>query len=169
LLASYRFTELAPSFLRRGQRTLAARFPAAPLSFSRLDMDRPFAEAGVEQESCALVYGVNTLHVARDLEFTLAEVRRSLAPGGALVISECVRPFAERPVYVEFLFNLLESFQAPTLVDPWRPHGGFLAPGQWTAALEACGFREVVVTPHLGRIREICPQFVVAAIAAVRE
>jgi len=165
---SYRFTEAAPSFLRRGQRNLTARFPGAPLSFGQLDMDRPFAEAGVEKESCALVYGVNTLHVARDLEFTLAEVRRALVPGGALVISECVRPFAGRPVYVEFLFNLLESFQAPILVEPWRPHGGFLAPGQWTAALEACGFREVAVTPPIGRIREICPQFVVAAIAAVR-
>jgi SAM-dependent methyltransferase len=167
-LASYRFTEVAPSFLRRGQRNLTARFPGAPLSFGQLDMDRPFAEAGIEKESCALVYGVNTLHVARDLEFTLAEVRRALAPGGALVISECVRPFAGRPVYVEFLFNLLESFQAPILVEPWRPHGGFLAPEQWTAALEACGFREVAVTPPIGRIREICPQFVVAAIAAVR-
>jgi SAM-dependent methyltransferase len=167
-LASYRFTEAAPSFLRRGQRNLTARFPDAPLSFARLDMDRPFAEAGVEEESCALVYGVNTLHVARDLEFTLAEVRRALAPGGALVVSECVRPFAGRPVYVEFLFNLLESFQTPILVEPWRPHGGFLAPEQWTAGLEACGFREVAVTPNIGRIREICPQFVVAAIAAVR-
>ena len=39
---SYRLTELAPSFLRRGQRRLAGRFPGVPLSFGRLDMDRPF-------------------------------------------------------------------------------------------------------------------------------
>jgi len=69
---SYRFTEIAPSFLRRGQRRLSGRFPSAPLEFGRLDMDRPFGEAGVEEGRFALVYGVNTLHVARDLEFTVA-------------------------------------------------------------------------------------------------
>jgi SAM-dependent methyltransferase len=167
-VSSYRFTEIAPSFLRRGQRRLAGRFPGASLSFGRLDMDRPFAEAGVEQGSFALVYGVNTLHVARDLEFTLSEIRSALAPGGALVLSECVRPFPGRPVYIEFLFNLLEAFRAPRLVEPWRPNGGFLTPEQWTAALEACGFGEVTVYPDIARIREVCPAFVVGAIAAVR-
>ena len=165
---SYRLTEFAPSFLRRGQRRLAGQFPGVPLSFGRLDMDRPFGEAGVEDGAFALVYGVNTLHVARDLEFTLAEIRRALAPGGALVLSECVRPFPGRPVCIEFLFNLLEAFRAPRLVEPWRPNGGFLTPEHWTAALEACGFRDVTVYPDITRIREVCPSFVVAAIAAVR-
>jgi SAM-dependent methyltransferase len=165
---SYHFTEVAPSFLRRGQRRLAGRFPGVPLSFGRLDMDRPFGEAGIEEGACALVYGVNTLHVARDLELTLAEVRRALAPGGAIVLSECVRPFPGRPVYIEFLFNLLEAFRAPRLVEPWRPNGGFLTPEQWTAALEACGFREVTVYPDIARIREVRPACIVAAISAVR-
>ena len=165
---SYRVTEIAPSFLRRGQRRLAGRFPDVRLSFGRLDMDRPFGEAEVEEGTFALVYGVNTLHVAHDLEFTLAEVRRALAPGGALVLSECVRPFPGLPVYIEFLFNLLESFRAPRLVVPWRPNGGFLTPEQWVAALNACGFRDVAVYPDIARIREVCPAFVVAAIAAVR-
>jgi SAM-dependent methyltransferase len=165
---SYRFTEIAPSFLRRGQRGLSGRFPGVPLSFGRLDMNRPFGEAGIQDGAFALVYGVNTLHVARDLEFTLAEIHRALAPGGALVLSECVRPFPGRPVYIEFLFNLLETFRAPRLVEPWRPNGGFLTPEHWTAALEACGFRDVTVYPDIARIREVCPAFVVAAIAAVR-
>jgi len=165
---SYRLTEVAPSFMRRCQRRIAARFPDAPVSFGRLDMDRPFGDAGVEAGAFALVYGVNTLHVARDLEFTLAEIRRALAPGGSLVLSECVRPFVGRPVYIEFIFNLLESFRAPKLVEPWRPNGGFLTPGHWVAALEACGFRDVTVYPDIARIREVRPAFVVAAMTAVR-
>lgn len=167
-LRSYRFTEVTPSFLRRGQRTLQARFPQAPLAYGRLDMDRPFADAGIEPGSVSLVYGVNTLHVARDLEFTLGEIRRALAPGGALVLSECVRPFAERPIYVEFVFNLLESFRSPLLVDPWRPHGGFLAPEQWTAGLRACGFRDVAYVPDVERLRDVVPACVIASITAVR-
>ncbi len=165
---SYRLTEIAPSFLRRAQRRLAGQFPRVPLSFGRLDMDRPFSEAGVNDAAFALVYGVNTLHVARDLEFTLLEVRRALAPGGTLVLSECIRPLPGRPLYIEFLFNLLEAFRAPRLVEPWRPNGGFLTPEQWTAALEACGFHGVTVYPDMARIREVCPAFIVAAIAAVR-
>jgi|SRR6185503_872211 len=166
---SYRFTEVAPSFLRRGQRALQARLPRAPLSYGRLDMDRPFAEAGIEPASVSLVYGVNTLHVARDLEFTLREIRRALAPGGTLVLSECVRPFAARPIYVEFVFNLLESFRSPCLVDPWRPHGGFLSPEQWTAGLLACGFRDVAIVPDVPRLRDLVPACVIASIAAVRD
>jgi SAM-dependent methyltransferase len=168
-IRSYRFTEVAPSFLRRGQRALQARRPQAPLSFGRLDMDRPFADAGVEPGSVTLVYGVNTVHVARDLEFTLGEIRRALAPGGALVLSECVRPFAARPIYVEFVFNLLESFRSPRLVFPWRPHGGFLAPEQWTAGLMACGFRDVAIVPDVPRLRDLVPACVIASITAVRD
>lgn len=165
---AYRFTEIAPSFLRRGQRRMAGKFPGVPRNFVRLDMDRPFAEAGVEAGSFALVYGVNTLHVARDLEATLSEIHRALAPGGAVVLSECIRPFPGRPVHIEFLFNLLEAFRAPSLVEPWRPNGGFLTPEHWTAALEACGFGAVRIYPDITGIREVYPSFVVAAISAVR-
>ena len=167
-IRSYRFTEVAPSFLRRGQRRLSGQFPGVPVAFTRLDMDRPFCEAGIEDGTFALVYGVNTLHVARDLEFTLAEIRRALEPRGRLVLSECVRPFPGRPVCIEFIFNLLEAFRAPRLVEPWRPNGGFLTPKQWTAALEACGFRDVTIYPEVARIHEVYPSFVAAAIVGVR-
>jgi SAM-dependent methyltransferase len=167
-LRSYRLTEIAPSFLRRAQRRLSGRFPGVALASGRLDMDRPFAEAGIEEGAFAVVYAVNTLHVARDLAFTFGEIRRALAPGGALVLSECLRPFQGRPIYVEFLFNLLEAFRAPRPMDPWRPEGGFLTPEGWVAALEACGFRDAAVYPDVARLREVCPAFVVGAITAVR-
>ena len=162
---SYRFTEISPLFLRRAERSLGARFRDRGLAFGTLDIDRPF---GVAPGTFALVYGVNVLHVARDLAATLAEVRAALAPGGALVIAECVRPFAGRPVYVELAFNLLASFRDPVLVPGWRPNGGFLTPEQWTEALAANGFTDVQVYPDIGAIRETFPQFVVAAVTARR-
>jgi SAM-dependent methyltransferase len=164
----YHFTEAAASFLRRGQRRLAGAFPEAALAYTRLDMNRPFAEAGIAAGTMRVVYGVNTLHVANDLAFTLAEIRRALTPGGTLVLSECVRPFAGTPIHSEFIFNLLESFRAPRLVDPWRPNGGFLTPEQWTAALETCGFTEVNLAPDIARMRQVIPALVVAAIVARR-
>src|SRR5207244_2329053 len=84
-IAGYRFTEFVPAFLRRGEQAVRTRYPAlSALSAAALDMNRPFAEQGVERGSVALVYAVNTLHVAQDLEFTLGEIFQALAPGGRL-------------------------------------------------------------------------------------
>lgn len=168
-IAAYRFTELSPIFLRRGQRSLASRPDARDrVTCARLDMNRPFVEAGVEPESLSVVYGVNTLHVAHDLAFTLGEIYAVLAPGGLVVASECVRPFPGRPVYVEFIFELLESFRSPILQPTWRPNGGFLTPEQWTAAFRAAGFVDPFVWPDIPRIRDHYPAFVVAAVGATR-
>lgn len=168
-IAAYRFTELSPLFLRRGQRALASRPDArGRIAGARLDMDRPFAEAGVAPGSLSVVYGVNTLHAAHDLAFTLREIYAALAPGGVVVASECVRPFPGRAIYVEFIFELLESFRSPILQPAWRPNGGFLTPEQWTAAFRAAGFVDPFVWPDISRIRDRYPAFVVAAVGATR-
>lgn len=167
-VSTYRFTEVSFPFLRRGQRALAARDEGPALVFARLDMDRPFAEAGIDEGAYAAVYAVNALHVARDLTGTLAEIRRALAPGGALVLGECIRPFPGRPVYVEFVFQLLGSFREPVLHPTWRPNGGFLTPEQWAAALAANGFADVEIYPDIARIRDDYPSLVTAAVTARR-
>ncbi|MBS1223738.1 MAG: hypothetical protein H6R24_416, partial [Proteobacteria bacterium] len=56
-ITAYRFTELSPIFLRRGQRTLASRPDArGRITCARLDLNRPFAEAGMEPASLSIVY-----------------------------------------------------------------------------------------------------------------
>jgi SAM-dependent methyltransferase len=168
-LRTYRFTELVPAFLRRGQRFLQERFPDGPLlTFAPLDMNRPFAEQGVSPESVSIVYAVNTLHVAHDLAFTLGQVHQALEPGGQLIVSECVRPRMLDTLYPEFVFNLLETFRSPRLHPAYRPNGGFLMPEQWTEALEAAGFRDVRMLPDITRIRDEFPGFCVGAIGATR-
>jgi SAM-dependent methyltransferase len=167
-VSSYRFTEISLPFLRRGQKSLTTGFPEAPFAFARLDMNKPFAEAGVAPGAYALVHGVNTLHVAADLAFTLSEIRTALTPGGSVVISECVRPFPGQTVYVEFVFNLLEAFRESRLDPAWRTNGGFLTPEQWTAGLLATGFRDVRIVPDIAVIRDVYPSFVVAAVVAVK-
>jgi SAM-dependent methyltransferase len=167
-LHAYRFTELVPAFLRRAQR-LQDRFPEVrSLSFAPLDMNRPFAEQGVSKESVSIVYAVNTLHVAHDLAFTLAQVREVLEPGGQLIVSECIRPTLGQTLYPEFVFNLLETFRAPRLHTDYRPNGGFLTPEQWTAALHAAGFVDVRIFPDIARLRAVVPNFYVAALATTR-
>ena len=168
-VSRYRFTELVPAFLRRGQRIVEERCSGVPpLTFEALDMNRPFGEQGVGPDSVSIVYAVNTLHVAHDLAFTLAEVRRALEPGGQLIVSECVRPFPGQTLYPEFVFNLMATFRAPKLHGDYRPNGGFLTTGQWASALEAAGFVDGRVLPDIGAIRSVLPTFYAAALGATR-
>ncbi|HEV8530613.1 MAG TPA: methyltransferase [Methylomirabilota bacterium] len=168
-IAGYRFTEFVPAFLRRGEQTLRARYPAlSALSAATLDMNRPFAEQGVAPASVSVVYAVNTLHVARDLDFTLGEIFQALEPGGRLVVSECVRPRPRQPIEAEFVFNLTETFRSPRLHPLYRPSGGFLTPEQWRGAMEAAGFVDTRFLPDIPRLRDKAPRFVVAAVGATR-
>ena len=167
-LSRYHVTDISPQFLRRSKETLGGRFPSVPLSFGWLDIDQPLLPQGVQPASYSLVHGVNVLHVARDLAKSLAELRTALQDGGTLVVTECVRPYPQQPLYVDFVFNLLASFRAPGTLAPWRPRGGFLTPEQWTAALEANGFGDIRVFPDIARIRDALPDCVVASMTARR-
>jgi SAM-dependent methyltransferase len=168
-IAEYRFTEFVPAFLRRGEQALRVRLPGSSLAtFAPLDMNRDFRDQGVAPGSASVVYAVNTLHVAHDLEFTLGEVLRALEPGGRLVVSECVRSHTRQAIESEFVFNLTETFRAPRLHPLHRPSGGFLTPGQWKGAMEAAGFVDIRFLPDIVRVQDHAPRFIAAAIGASR-
>ena len=168
-IREYRFTELIPFFMRRGQQALETRFPDASfLKFGNLDMNLPFAGQGVAPGSTSVVYAVNTLHVARDLDFSLREIFGALAPGGRLVVSECIRTAPAQAIYIEFIFNLMETFRSPVLHPAYRPNGGFLAPEEWRGALEAAGFVDVRMLPDIPSLRARFPHFQVGAVGATR-
>jgi SAM-dependent methyltransferase len=168
-IAEYRFTELVPAFLRRGEQALRTRCPGlSRVTFAPLDMNRPFGEQGVAPGSVSVVYAVNTLHVAHDLDFTLSQVLGAVEPGGCLIVSECVRPQARQPIESEFVFNLTETFRSPRLHPLYRPSGGFLTPGQWKGVMEAVGFADIRFLPDIVRVQERAPRFIAAAIGATR-
>ena len=168
-IEEYRFTEFVPAFLRRGEHALRARHPGfSRTTFASLDMNRPFGEQGVAPGSLSVVYAVNTLHAAHDLDFTLGEVLRALEPGGRLIVSECVRSHARQPIEAEFVFNLTETFRSPRLHPLYRPSGGFLTPGQWKGAMEAAGFVDIRFLPDIMRVQDQAPTFIAAAVGATR-
>ena len=160
----YHFTEIVPTFLRRAERALRARFPELPLAFSRVDMDRDLEEQGIAPGSADVVYAVNTVHIARDLGATLRAIRGALKPGGAAVFSECVRPFAGQPIYVEFVFNFLENFTGVSTDPATRPNHGFLTPANWRAALAAAGFERPEILPDVESLARHYDAFFVAAV-----
>jgi SAM-dependent methyltransferase len=167
-VSRWRFTELVPTFARRGER--AARAAAAPgtlVQAAKLDMTKPWEDQGVEPGSFDAVYSVNCFHVAPDLGFVLAEAKAALKPGGLAVVSECVKPGAHPPPsYVDFVFNFLSSFTNVTLDPVLRPNHGFLSPTAWRASFTAAGFREVTLIPDVDAVAARYPKFFVGAIAA---
>ncbi|HEV8268630.1 MAG TPA: methyltransferase, partial [Thermoanaerobaculia bacterium] len=166
--ATYRFTEVVPTFARRGERAArAAASPETSVTASKLDMTKPWADQGIAPESADAVYSVNCFHVAPDLDFVLAEARTALKPGGVCVVSECVRPSKlSRPVYVEFIFDFLESFTKVTTHPVKRPTHGFLTPAAWHASFLSAGFPDVSILPDVDRLAERYPDFVVGAVTA---
>lgn len=164
----YRFTEVAETFARHGERAAtAAASPSTTVESARLDMTIPWESQGIEPGTFDAVYSVNCFHVAPDLDFVIAEAAKALRPGGAVVVSECVRPTKlARPIHAEIIFDFLDSF-TDVVTDPVkRPTHGFLTPAAWRATFEAAGLGDVVVLPDVDAIAEEYPDFVVGAVIA---
>jgi len=166
--ASYRVTEPVPFFRRRAQRMLTAAWPGVPLDFAGLDLNLPWAEQGVPPGSLHLVWAVNVLHLARDLDRALGEAFRALAPGGWVVLGEGIRPFPGQVVGAEFPFQLLRSFVEVDTDPERRPTHGFLTPEHWVATLRRAGFTPVELVPDLFRVRELFSGFFAGVVCGRR-
>jgi Methyltransferase domain. len=160
----YLITEPNAFFRRRGERGLRRRYSHLPLEVGPLDIDRPWDQQGIESGSFDLVYGVNVLHVARDLLFSLGQARVTLSSGGWLVIGECLRPYPRQPIYAELMFQILDSFTDVDIDPKLRPNPGFLTAAQWRYAFARGGFAPVEVTPDIERIRELYRHFFTGAV-----
>lgn len=162
-LAGFYISEPNPLLRRLGERRLRKRYPALPLHFLALDIDQPWRGQGVPT-AVDLVYAVNALHVAHDLPFSLGEARAILLGDGWLVAGECLRPAPGHPIYVEIIFQLLESFTNVRCDPLLRPNCGFLTPEQWRASFRHAGFQTVEIEPDLDRLRALYPRFYSGAV-----
>ncbi|HEY3401311.1 MAG TPA: class I SAM-dependent methyltransferase [Geothrix sp.] len=165
-IAEYRFTDVAPTFLRRAQRDLKLAAPGLPLRFQALDINRPLEAQGIDAASLDAIVGINVLHVAQDLEATLGDLRTRLKPGGRLVIGECLKPDLDTPLYLEFFFSFIKSFTEVTLDPRWRPRHGFLTPEAWDMALSHAGFTRIQHVPPPRPLMDRHPGFTVGAMTA---
>jgi SAM-dependent methyltransferase len=167
-LQRYLISEPNAFFRRRSQRELAPHYSDLPLEWTSLDVNRPWDTQGIVPGEFTLVYGVNVLHVARDLLFSLRQAYDALAPDGWLIISECVRPCLNQPMYPELVFQILDSFTEVETDPEFRPNPGFLTADNWRNAFKRAGFEHTEVKPDLDRIREIYLHFFTGAICGQR-
>ena len=165
-IAEYRFTDVAPTFLRRAQRDLKSIAPGLPLTFQALDLNRPLGDQGIAAESLDVLIGINVVHVAQNLEAVLLDLRSRLRLGGRLILGECLKSSLEHPVYQEFFFSFIRSFTDVELDPRWRPVHGFLTPEAWVDALAHAGFRNIESIPPPRPRMDRHPSFNVGAITA---
>jgi SAM-dependent methyltransferase len=157
-------TEPNAFFRRRAQRELSKAHVDLPLEWGALDLNQRWVDQDIAPGEFDLVFGVNVLHIAKDLLFSLSEARAPLANDGWLVIGECLRPFPNQPIYPELMFQILESFTDVDLDPEIRPNPGFLTPEQWRETFARTGFQNITVAPEIEKIRELYPHFFTGAI-----
>lgn len=167
-LAAYYATEPVSLFRRRAERDLRRHWPAMPLHSRSLDINLAWAPQAGCPSGVDLVWGVNVMHLATDLNAALREAYATLTPGGFLVLGEGIRPQPGRPVAAEFPFQLLNEFAQVELDPLTRPEPGFLTAASWTAALERAGFEDVRLLPDVDQMCRIYSTFYAAAVTGRR-
>jgi SAM-dependent methyltransferase len=165
-ISEYRFTDIAPAFIRKAQRDLREKAPGLPFTFGGLDINKPFETQNLGGGLFDVIVGINVLHVAVDLQDVLRRLRSLLKPGGRLVLGECMKPDLARPIYNEFFFKFVKSFTEVDLDPELRPCSGFLTPEVWEKALLAAGFAHLRQVPDIRAVMELCPTFYVGAMTA---
>jgi SAM-dependent methyltransferase len=143
-ISEYIFSDVSPAFLRLGNRAIMSRVADDfQYSLMRIDFDKPLVDQKIKEDSVDVAYGVNALHVAKDLVGSLRHIHRVLKPGGMIILSESCRPNADYLLSQEIIFNLLDNYVNVDLDQDLRPNPGFLDGEHWRCNLEAAGFRNV--------------------------
>jgi polyketide synthase PksN len=160
----YLITEPNAYFRRCNQRKVAAEYPNLHLDWATLDIDLSWSAQGIVPGEFDLVYGVNVMHISKNLLFSLNQARSALATDGWLVIGECLRPYDDQPIYPELMFQILDSFSKVETDPEIRPNPGFLTAEQWRRAFSRANFVRVEVAPDIARIRQTYRHFFTGAI-----
>ncbi|MGW9434794.1 amino acid adenylation domain-containing protein [Streptomyces sp. NPDC055607] len=136
--ATYRFTDLSTAFTESARQRYADRYPF--VEYGLFDIDQDPAAQQAPAGGFDVVVGANVLHDAKDLDRSLAAVRRLLAPGGILVLIEGTVNSPLNMVSFAFLegFGNYQDQREATL----------LSVEEWRGRLTAAGFTRVAPVPE---------------------
>lgn len=142
-IQSYILSDISLTFVKMAKEIIDKHITSVPpLVLKRLDINRSFVKQGIDYNSIDIIYGVNVLHVAKNLSFTLKEISHSLQKNGIVVLSECVRTKENSLFFKEFIFNMLNNYTS-VKTDSLRPTRGFLSPKHWKNIFEKTRFTNI--------------------------
>ena len=158
----YLFTDLSPRFTTAAHETFRA-YPF--LRYQVMDIERPAASQGIEDQQFDLLIAANVLHATKDLRQTLRHTRRLAAPGAVLLLLEGTAPVRS----VDLVFGLTDGWWR-FAGDRDRPSHPLISAARWQSLLAECGFADAVplsLSPEQGGI--LSKQAVIVAQAAAEE
>lgn len=118
-------------------------------------LTRDFSEQGFQVESFESIYGVDVLHVAADLGYSLRNLYKHLNKDGILVISETICPFESRCMHHEIISNLHDNYYRVQLDPEMRPTRGFLTKDICMRNFEKACFSNVDSITELNRYDQL--------------
>lgn len=140
----YMFTDISPTFVERARQRFGDH---AAAQFRTLDIEGDPADQGFDAHGYDIVVATNVLHATTDLAETFANVRRLLAPGGALVMLEMTRP--QR--FIDISFGMTPGWW---LLTDHELRGDYLLMDRerWTDFLTSVGFVDVGAVPAIDSV-----------------
>jgi len=126
----YTFTDIGALFVSKARE----RFAEYPFFEARpFDVGADPVAQGISPHAYDLVLAVNVLHATPDMDITLGHVRRLLAPGGLLVISESTKSSR----WCDLIFGLTREWWC---YSDSRAQHPLLSVAAWSELLPRCGF-----------------------------
>ncbi|HOJ62993.1 MAG TPA: methyltransferase [Spirochaetota bacterium] len=166
----YIFTDIANKMLRTTKKDLLTiTEDLNAFDFRKLDFNMDLTSQGYEPESADVVWGVNAIHVAYDLRFSLNEILKTLKKGGSFIIVETVRPVGNKMIQQEFILNTLSDYWNVKLDKDIRPRHGFMEWRDWVNALNNAGFKDVKTIPDMSILEQKYDNCYVAVIRGIKE
>ena len=140
----YVFTDISAGFFAVAEDRF--RDSGAPIEYRRLDIERDPGEQGFDLHAYDMVIAVNVLHATRDLQETLTNCRKLLAPSGRLMAVENLRGRG----WQDMTFGQLDGWWRYS--DAYRPNHAMASPEVWLQALADSGFEDSAVLggEHVG-------------------
>ena len=151
----YVFTDISPFFTSKAER----RFQAYPfVRYQLLNIEQNPEAQGFAPHQFDVIFAASVLHATADLRQSLEHVKRLLAPGGVLMLSEGTRP--QR--WIDLTFGLTEGWWRFTDRD-LRPSYPLLARAKWLQLLAEVGFTGPVTIPDESASGALADQVLILA------
>ncbi|KAI0593005.1 hypothetical protein F4775DRAFT_587134 [Biscogniauxia sp. FL1348] len=131
--SNYTYTDISPTFFENA--SLRWSDLKDRMTFKTFNLERNAADQGLDLGSYDLVVAGSVLHATEDLAATIRNVRRTLRPGGRLILLEAVAP---EKVITNFVFGLAPGWW--NCMEDWRTWSPAIVEEKWDECLNANGF-----------------------------
>lgn len=139
----YTFTDISAGFFETARDVFADY--ADRMAYRVLDAEKDVVTQGFKEHSYDMLVASNVLHATRDLDHTMANVRRLLKPGGVLVLLEVTSNESMRPSFT--MGGISGWWIGAESGRPWSP---CISSVEWNKLLLRTGFSGVdTITPML--------------------